>query len=481
MFGSGGHDENSGLKTVTVLEEKYCLDKPIGSGGMGIVYRAVHRILERQVAIKLLRPAYAKNPRVVSRFHLEARAAASIGHDNICEVYDVGTSADGALFLVMPLLDGAPLSRLISEEEISLKRVVDIVSQTLAALDAAHQAHIVHCDLKPGNIFVTQIGDRKDFVKLLDFGISRVLDQREVADDTTTGTILGTPYYMSPEQARGKGRIDHRVDIYATGVILYEMLTGRRPFCGKSRNDILFNIITASFPPPRSVAPSIPPDVEKVILKAMARDPLQRFESADTMRLALEKALDGRASSSCVIKPEKQSELQDTIYDIEATQDGVYITPLARSGSTILTMLFGAPFLLLVLLFSSQTEEGTAPQQDASVYAPTIESTDIIGDNGWPNQNDEYLSTRGYLIVDTVQKKDTPIRKVYNEHDRAGMNGIVSRASKETNALHKRRRTKRSGPGLWDNRKKRSGIETSTEDVSTIKGAEQTLIYTVYE
>jgi serine/threonine protein kinase len=479
MFGSGVHDENSGLKTV--LEEKYCLDKPIGSGGMGIVYRAVHRILERQVAIKLLRPTYAENPRVVSRFHLEARAAASIGHDNICEVYDVGTSADGALFLVMPLLDGAPLSRLISEEEISLKRVVDIVSQTLAALDAAHRAHIVHCDLKPDNIFVTQIGDRKDFVKLLDFGISRVLDQREIADDTITGAILGTPHYMSPEQARGKRQIDHRVDIYATGVILYETLTGRRPFFGKSRNDILFNIITAPFPPPRSVAPSIPPDVEKVILKAMARDPLQRFESADTMRLALEKAIDDRAFSTCVIKSEKQSDPQDTIYDIEATQDGVYITPLALSGSTILTVLFGALFLLLVLLFSSQTEEGTAPQQDASVYAPTIESTDFIGDNGWPHHNDEHFSTRVDLIVDTVQKKDTPIRKVYNEHDQAGMNDSAQQASKETNARHRRRRTKRSGLGLWNNRKKRSGIATSTEDVSTIKGAEQTLIYTVYE
>ncbi len=266
----------------TVLDGKYRLENVVGAGGMGAVYQATHLALHRKVAIKLLHANYATDRRAISRFNQEARAAASIGHDNICEVTDVGLQENGSPYLVMPLLEGCPLSKLMRREALFLDRQVDILCQTLAALDAAHKAHIVHRDLKPDNIFVTQMGDREDFVKLLDFGISKMLDSETITGATDTQSVIGTPHYMAPEQAGGK-RVDHRADIYAAGVILYELLVGKVPFDGRSHADVIYHIFTAPFPPPRSVKPSVSPYVEAVVLKAMSRDPMQRFESAEAM------------------------------------------------------------------------------------------------------------------------------------------------------------------------------------------------------
>lgn len=286
----------------TVLDGKYRLEDVVGTGGMGAVYQATHLTLHRKVAIKLLHANYATDHRAISRFNQEARAAASIGHDNICEVTDIGVQENGSPYLVMPLLEGCPLSKLIRREPLFLDRLVDILCQTLAALDAAHRAHIVHRDLKPDNIFITQMGDRKDFVKLLDFGISKMLDSETITGATETQSVLGTPHYMAPEQAGGK-QVDHRADIYAAGVILYELLVGKVPFNGKSHADIIYNIFTAPFPTPRSIKPSISPYVEAVVLKAMSRDPMQRFESAEAMRGTLKLA-------ASLDPPEEESDRQ---------------------------------------------------------------------------------------------------------------------------------------------------------------------------
>ena len=258
---------------------------------MGIVYEAIHVDIGRRVAIKRLHRNYTTDELIVSRFQQEARLAASIGHDNICEVTDIGKSKSGAPYLVMPLLSGSSMADLLeSDDRPGIMRIVDIICQTLSALHAAHDAKIVHRDLKPDNIFITRVGDREDFVKLLDFGISKVINQESVSKLTKTGTVLGTPYYMAPEQARGAKNLDHRVDIYAMGVILYEAATGRRPFEGDTYNEVMFKILTEPFDAPRTVNPSIPASVEKVILKAMARDPVERYASAEEMRSALENA-----------------------------------------------------------------------------------------------------------------------------------------------------------------------------------------------
>lgn len=285
------HHTQPELNPGTIIGEAYEIERPLGVGGMGTVYEARQVRLGRKVALKLLHARFSSDTSVVKRFQREAELAASLGHDNICEVTDLGVAQDGSPYLVMPLLRGQPLCDLLQgEKPLEAPRLVDICSQVLSALGAAHQENIVHRDLKPGNIFITQLGDRTDFVKLLDFGICKVKSQDSADELTHPGTVLGTPYYMAPEQARGARDIDHRADIYALGVILYEALTGRRPFDGQSYNEIMFSILTESFSLPRAVEPGIPADLERVILRSMARDPAERYQSAEEMNAALASA-----------------------------------------------------------------------------------------------------------------------------------------------------------------------------------------------
>lgn len=278
----------------TLLEGKYRLENEIGAGGMGRVFQATHVVIGHRVAIKMLRQKSdtdGDDEVLAARFLNEARAAGSIGHDNICEVTDVGHAPDGSPFLVMPLLKGESLDRLLGRGKLlDIGRAADITAQVLRALEAAHGRRIVHRDLKPGNVFLMRLGDRADFVKLLDFGISKALGDAST-DITRTGAVAGTPNYMAPEQARGLRQTDERVDIYATGVMLYESLTLRRPFGGESYNDVLYKILTVPFPAPRTLRPEIPPELEAVILRAMSRDPSGRFSSAAEMRAALSRSV----------------------------------------------------------------------------------------------------------------------------------------------------------------------------------------------
>ncbi len=253
---------------------------------MGTVYEAVTTAGEK-VAIKVLHTRYICITEVIKRFHRESRLAAAIGHVHICEVIDAGTDANGIPYLVMPLLDGCPLSALTkSETPLTWERLQTIVCQTLSALSAAHQAGVVHRDLKPDNIFITS-RNGEDFVKLLDFGVSKVASPQPGSVYTKEGAIIGTPHYMAPEQAKSAKNIDHRADIYAVGVILYELMTGKRPFVGGNANETIFKIIAEPFLSPRRLNPTISKTVEQVILKAMARDPAFRFSSALEMRQAI--------------------------------------------------------------------------------------------------------------------------------------------------------------------------------------------------
>jgi serine/threonine-protein kinase len=280
-----------GIQPGTVLGGKYRINRLIGRGGMGSVYESIHLELDRKVAIKTLNRQFGSDSTTVKRFRQEAYMAASIGNDNICEVIDIGTSEDGIHYLVMPLLSGASLGDLLRKQRIHISTLVDIMCQTLSALQAAHNSNIVHRDLKPDNIFVTKIGDRDNFVKLLDFGISKILGMNTVSELTKTGTVIGTPFYMSPETAKGSKAIDHRTDIYSVGVILYRTLTGQCPFEGASYNEVMFKILIESLPVPSNINPDISGVLEEVIVRAMARDPADRFGSATEMREALEAVL----------------------------------------------------------------------------------------------------------------------------------------------------------------------------------------------
>jgi serine/threonine protein kinase len=277
----------SETQTGRVLAAKYRLGEIIGHGGMGVVYEAVFLAIHRRVAVKIIHSRHGNEESIKRRLQHEARVAGSIGHDNVCEIIDLGETEEGLPFIVMPLLRGQPLSQMIARQKLPTASVVDIVSQILSALSAVHAKGIIHRDLKPANVFITSVGDRNNFVKLLDFGISKLTAEESPSDLTGTGFVLGTPHYMSPEQARGVRNIDSRTDIYAVGVILYEMLTGILPYTGESYNEILYQISTKPFPLPSSRDPSIPRKLEEVILTAMSKDPTDRFDNAEKMRIAL--------------------------------------------------------------------------------------------------------------------------------------------------------------------------------------------------
>ena len=271
--------------------EKYKVIGKIGEGGMGVVYEAEHIHIGKKVALKILREDYTKKQDVVERFRQEARSASIIGHPNIIDVTDFGYTHDGRVFFVMEFLDGEDLATILENERtITFRRAIKITLQVCDALSAAHIKGIVHRDMKPENIFLLNPGKKEERVKILDFGIAKmsVLDQ-EGRKLTKTGVVFGTPEYMSPEQAAGKP-VDKRIDIYALGIILYEMLTGKVPFTGDTFMSILSKHIFEKVPPIKEVAPTleIPHSMEQVIYKCLEKEPDKRFENAEDVKQALE-------------------------------------------------------------------------------------------------------------------------------------------------------------------------------------------------
>ncbi|MBI2891953.1 MAG: serine/threonine protein kinase [Deltaproteobacteria bacterium] len=286
-----------------VLGGKYRLLRPIAEGGMGVVWEAEHVQIGRKLAVKVLQGHLAKNPEAVLRFQREAQIAGTLGHDHICPVLDIGETETGQHYLVMELLRGRSLGETLEASgALAVDRALDIAGQILDALAAAHSAGVVHRDLKPGNVFLSRVGDRDDFVRVLDFGISKVTSDggQEATSLTRTGIVMGTAHYMAPEQARGHRDIDSRVDLYATGAILYEMLTGRVPYDGESSNEIIIKLATEPFVPPREHRPDLPEEVQAIVLRAMARRREDRFATAAEMR---EKVLGARSTLGASDQP----------------------------------------------------------------------------------------------------------------------------------------------------------------------------------
>jgi eukaryotic-like serine/threonine-protein kinase len=269
----------------------------IGEGGMGVVYLAEHPAIGRRAAVKILRPGLTDNPEIIKRFFNEARAANAIRHPGIVEVFDCGTAAAGVSYIVMELLEGENLSaRLRRIGRLRPPEARRIAAQTASALAAAHAAGIVHRDLKPDNLFL--VPDDRDasleMVKVLDFGIAKLGQQGSNTSSvrTRTGSVMGTPAYMSPEQCRGTREIDHRTDIYALGVILFEMLCGRPPFVSEGFGEMVHLHISAAPPAPRSIEPMIPEDLERLILWCLAKEPDERLQTM----MDVHAALTGRAT-----------------------------------------------------------------------------------------------------------------------------------------------------------------------------------------
>ena len=264
------------------LEGRYRILRRLGEGGMGAVYEAEHTALGRRVAIKVLHAHVAKMPDAVKRFAREARAAAEIGHPNIVEVFDTGTYL-GEPFLVMELLRGETLAdRLARPELVPCEEACRIIGYVLSALAAAHAKGIIHRDLKPENVFLLE-GDGKQSVKLLDFGVSKFRRVSATLDQTTQeGIPVGTPAYMAPEQWMGRRDIDHRADLFAVGVMLYELLTGGLPYEGANQGELFLEIVRGSSLPvgPSLLEDDVPEGLDAAVLRALDRERERRFSSA---------------------------------------------------------------------------------------------------------------------------------------------------------------------------------------------------------
>jgi serine/threonine-protein kinase len=288
-----------------VIAHKFKLVRLLGAGGMGAVYEAEDVLLKRRVALKLMKPEVARNKSMAERFIREGRAANAIDHKNIVRVFDLAMDEENSsLFIVQELLSGESLAeKLQREHKLSVGETVVILDSVLEALQFAHEKGIVHRDIKPDNVFLHRGPDGEIVPKIIDFGISKVTaEQQEGLAKTQTGTALGTPYYMSPEQIRGDSDIDHRADLWSAGVMAFEMLTGRRPFTGDNYNMLIINIITSPAPDATAVDPSVPYAISQVIARSLKMDRAQRYETARALREALDEAvLESGSRSSQVI------------------------------------------------------------------------------------------------------------------------------------------------------------------------------------
>jgi eukaryotic-like serine/threonine-protein kinase len=336
----------------TIIGGRYELQRELARGGMGSVWVAKDRKLRRAVAIKVMVPMWADSVDATTRFEREAMAVAQLQSPHVVQIFDYGIE-EGCPYIVMELLEGEDLrGRLQRQERLDLDTAGKVLVQTAKALSAAHAAGIVHRDLKPGNIFLAKSRD-EEIVKVLDFGVAK-FDQdatgaaKDTKDEKTkAGTLLGTPQYMSPEQARGLPNIDQRADLWSLAVIIYRALVGRLPFTGKSAADVIVKICTQEPAKPTTLAPDLPAEVDRFFKRAFARNLNERFESARQMAVAFSRI--APTSFPSLSMPEPMPEIADALRDRQLADAGMDWdddeAPAAPAGVPGGALAAGAPGL----------------------------------------------------------------------------------------------------------------------------------------
>jgi serine/threonine protein kinase len=361
----------------TTLSGRYLVTRKVGQGGMGAVYEATHTLIGKRVAVKVLLEKYAQREAIVKRLKQEAQLASSIGNEHIIDITDFGSTEDGRTFVVMEFLEGESLAECLAREpKLSEQRILRIVQQATSALAAAHAKGIVHRDIKPENLFLLRRKEQ-DFVKVVDFGISKSLrmsdEQEEPQRLTQTGMVLGTPLYMSPEQARGDDELDHRVDLYAIGVIMYEAATGRVPFSGNNYLSVISQVLNEQPKSLREIRPELSDEFEAIVLKAMEKDRRDRYGSADEMLVDLNALVDDPTHST------ERAKITGPRKKIQAKQSAArYLVWVGGVGIIVVGLIFAV--MQLMKASPSKTKQSGVPADagvmvaaaDASVVAPPV-------------------------------------------------------------------------------------------------------------
>ena len=396
------------MTTPRLLGSRYEIGEILGYGGMAEVHRGRDVRLGREVAVKVLRADLARDPSFQARFRREAQAAASLNHPAIVAVYDTGEEdmLGNQPYIVMEYVEGRTLRDVLKiEGRLMPRRAMEIVADVCAALDFSHRNGIVHRDVKPGNVMITPTGA----VKVMDFGIARAVADN-AATVTQTAAVIGTAQYLSPEQARGEN-VDARSDVYSTGVLLFELITGSPPFTGDSPVAVAYQHVRENAPPPSSLNPDVPPELDAIVLKAMAKNPANRYQSAGEMRADLIRAINGRPVEAEPVMT------QDEVTTVLAggARTGQYVTtttrgrpapaPAKRSPwfwvgivAVCLLVLAGAAFATIKLVGSSK--DVTVPDlvgQTQAVATKRLQDAGLVptpvGIASTPQQKGQVIST----------------------------------------------------------------------------------------
>jgi len=366
---------------------KYRVERLLGAGGMGAVFEATHRVTGRHFAIKRLLPDLASSADVVARFFREAQVAGRFQHANVVEVYDIGQDG-GSFFIVMELLVGESLAdRLTRAQRLTVPQACEVLLPCMGGVSVAHAAGVIHRDLKPANIFLCRSRPgAPEHPKVLDFGISKLssLDGVPMVTLTMPGAVMGTPLYMAPEQVRG-ARVDHRTDVYAFGVMLYECLSGRRPFAGAGFADLVLALLHEVPTPLAALVPGLPDGLAQVVARAMARDPDARFDSVDQLQAALDVyraaahapvALHTPRSLAPSPSSSPSQETSGSLRAVERERARASPAPHRRSATLLVFVVAAACLAALVLLLRArdpQASPGLTPPSTAATRPPAPE------------------------------------------------------------------------------------------------------------